>query len=161
MKLWRRKKKLVVVLLFTLNCWSKHHNAWCLAETQMALNLYNNICWERVCCCCCCKVASVVSDSVRPHRLQPTRLCCPWDSPLEWVVISFSKEREYIHIIFITVCCFNCSILLAIVNLVLCVIYKLNFVIAMYVISQLVKNPPVRQKTLVWFLGWEALLDKG
>ena len=25
--------------------------------------------------------ASVVSDSVRPHRWQPTRLCSPWDSP--------------------------------------------------------------------------------
>ena len=22
-----------------------------------------------------------MSDSVRPHRWQPTRLCCPWDSP--------------------------------------------------------------------------------
>ena len=32
-------------------------------------------------CCCCCKVASVVSDSVRPHRQQPTRLPHPWDSP--------------------------------------------------------------------------------
>ena len=32
-------------------------------------------------CCCCCKVTSVVSDSVRPHRQQPTRLPCPWDSP--------------------------------------------------------------------------------
>ena len=26
-------------------------------------------------------VASVVSDSVRPHRRQPNRLLCPWDSP--------------------------------------------------------------------------------
>ena len=26
-------------------------------------------------------VASVVSDSVQPHRQQPTRLLCPWDSP--------------------------------------------------------------------------------
>ena len=26
-------------------------------------------------------VTSVVSDSVRPHRRQPTRLSCPWDSP--------------------------------------------------------------------------------
>ena len=25
--------------------------------------------------------ASVVSDSVRPHRRQPIRLCRPWDSP--------------------------------------------------------------------------------
>ena len=27
------------------------------------------------------QVASVVSDSVRPHRRQPTRLPRPWDSP--------------------------------------------------------------------------------
>ena len=27
------------------------------------------------------EVTSVVSDSVRPHRRQPTRLCRPWDSP--------------------------------------------------------------------------------
>ena len=32
-------------------------------------------------CCCCCQVASVVSDSVRPHRRQPTGLPRPWDSP--------------------------------------------------------------------------------
>ena len=32
-------------------------------------------------CCCCCWVASVVSDSVRPHRRQPTSLPHPWDSP--------------------------------------------------------------------------------
>ena len=32
-------------------------------------------------CCCCCSVTSVVSDSVWPHRRQPTRLRRPWDSP--------------------------------------------------------------------------------
>ena len=32
-------------------------------------------------CCCCCLVALVVSDSVRPHGLQPTRLLHPWDFP--------------------------------------------------------------------------------
>ena len=32
-------------------------------------------------CCCCCQGASVVSDSVGPHRRQPTRLPRPWDSP--------------------------------------------------------------------------------
>ena len=30
---------------------------------------------------CCCWVASVLSDSVWPHRRQPTRLLRPWDSP--------------------------------------------------------------------------------
>ena len=29
----------------------------------------------------CCQVASVVSNSVRPHRRQPTRLPRLWDSP--------------------------------------------------------------------------------
>ena len=33
--------------------------------------------WE---CCCCC-IASVVSNSVRPHRQQPTRFPHPQDSP--------------------------------------------------------------------------------
>ena len=32
-------------------------------------------------CCCCCKVASVLSGTLQPHRRQPTRLPCPWDSP--------------------------------------------------------------------------------
>ena len=32
-------------------------------------------------CCYCCSVASVMSDFVRPHRWQPTRLPRPWDSP--------------------------------------------------------------------------------
>ena len=35
---------------------------------------------QGILCCYCC-VASVVSDSVRPHRRQPTRLPRPWDSP--------------------------------------------------------------------------------
>ena len=38
-------------------------------------------CCSHYSCCCCCWVASVVSDSVRPHRRQPTRLPHPWDSP--------------------------------------------------------------------------------
>ena len=32
-------------------------------------------------CCCRCQVTSVMSDSVQPHGLQPTRLFRPWHSP--------------------------------------------------------------------------------
>ena len=32
-------------------------------------------------CCCCRQVTSVLSNSVWPHRRQPTRLPCPWDCP--------------------------------------------------------------------------------
>ena len=34
-----------------------------------------------ICYAMLCKVTSVMSDSVRPHRRQPTRLPNPWDSP--------------------------------------------------------------------------------
>ena len=54
-------------------------------------------------CCCCCEVASVVSNSVRPHRWQPTRLRRPWDSPgkntgvgchflLQWMKVKSESE---------------------------------------------------------------------
>ena len=33
------------------------------------------------CCCYCCSVTSVMSNSVRLHRWQPTRLPFLWDSP--------------------------------------------------------------------------------
>ena len=41
----------------------------------------------------------VVSDSVRPHRRQPTRPLRPWDFPgkiLKWVATAFS-EMAYPH----------------------------------------------------------------
>ena len=50
---------------------------WCYFPHQM-INYMKNGQFLTHCCCC---IASVVSDSVRPHRRQPTRLLCPWDSP--------------------------------------------------------------------------------
>ena len=50
------------------------------------------------CCCCCCCVASVMSDSVGPHRWQPTRLPVPGilqARTLERVAISFSNARKW------------------------------------------------------------------
>ena len=35
--------------------------------------------WVCVCVCVCVLICSVVSDSLWPHGLQPTRLLCPWD----------------------------------------------------------------------------------
>ena len=37
----------------------------------------SSLVWQSLCCCYC----SVMLDSVRPHRWQPNRLFCPWDSP--------------------------------------------------------------------------------
>ena len=45
-------------------------------NTLNTLKMY----WQ-FCLCCCCQVTSVVSDSVWPHRRQPTRLPRAWDSP--------------------------------------------------------------------------------
>ena len=47
--------------------------------------------------CIRCYVASVVSDSVQPHRRQPTRLPVPGilqARTLEWVAISFSNAGK-------------------------------------------------------------------
>ena len=41
---------------------------------------------------------SVLSNSLRPHRLQPASLLCSWDFPgknMEWVVISSSRGSSY------------------------------------------------------------------
>ena len=49
-------------------------------------------------CCLCCRVALVVSDSVGPHRRQPTRLPIPGilqARTLEWVAISFSNAWKW------------------------------------------------------------------
>ena len=35
----------------------------------------------RFLCCCALLSHSVMSDSLQPHGLQPTRLLCPWDFP--------------------------------------------------------------------------------
>ena len=60
---------------------------WAMREAQKAI----------CCCCCCCQVASVVSNSVRPHRRQPTRLPRPWDSPGKYtgvVIYRTAKKRK-------------------------------------------------------------------
>ena len=56
-----------------------------LKDYYVANKIIDNLkCYEKyhiMLSSCCCEVTSVVSDSVQPHRQQPTRLPCPWDSP--------------------------------------------------------------------------------
>ena len=74
---------------------------------NLLMNEWKNKIWYvhkmEYCHYCCCQVASVVSDSVRPHRRQPTRLCGPWDSLgkntgeschflLQWVKVKSESE---------------------------------------------------------------------
>ena len=53
-----------------------------------------------LCCCyCCCWVTSVVSDSLRPHGLQPTRLPVPGTlqaGTLGWAATSFPSVRSHL-----------------------------------------------------------------
>ena len=61
------------------------------------------------CVLCACSVASVMSNTLQPHGLQPTRLLCPWDFPgkstgvgchrlLCYLPIVFSKQRNRDHV---------------------------------------------------------------
>ena len=62
----------------------KHYINRCLSiflgrKNKYCENKYTTKCNLQIQRCCC--IASVVSDSVWPHRWQPTRLLRPWDSP--------------------------------------------------------------------------------
>ena len=46
------------------------------------------------CCCCCCWVASVRSNSVRPHRQQPTRLSMNESPRFTISTHSFQRPRS-------------------------------------------------------------------
>ena len=46
---------------------------------HMSSKILSTLCLKHS-CCCCFEVTSVMCDSVQPHRRQPTRLLCPWDS---------------------------------------------------------------------------------
>ena len=49
--------------------------------TQTTLEFISSLRHTECAAGCRCWVALVVSDSVRPHKRQSTRLPCPWDSP--------------------------------------------------------------------------------
>ena len=49
--------------------------------------------WEAPLLACVCDRLSVLSNSLRPHRLQPARLLCLLNSPGKWVII------HYYHIV--------------------------------------------------------------
>ena len=53
------------------------NDVWRIEKTWI-IYIYINM---KIQCSCFCKVTAVVSNSVQPHRRQPTRLYRPWDSP--------------------------------------------------------------------------------
>jgi hypothetical protein len=68
------------------------------------------------------------------------------------------KQREHIHITFIVIYCYNYStVLLVIINILLCLIYKLNFITSMHIE---LKNIAVQHPVLsaVWSSHWGSLL---
>ena len=73
------------------------HGLW----FHFGLELTRNVVASSVCVCVCvcvCVSCSVVSDSLSPHRLWPSRLFCPWILQariLEWVAIPFSRGSSW------------------------------------------------------------------
>ena len=55
----------------------------CALPTGRRMSFLSNTKWRYNSDCCCCWIGSVVSNSVRPQRRQPTGLPRPWDSPGE------------------------------------------------------------------------------
>ena len=63
-----------------------------LQDGQEAEQYFFNI--EHLCSRCYCQVTSVVSDSVRPHRGQPTRLPHPWDLGCHFLLQCMKEKSE-------------------------------------------------------------------
>ena len=62
--------------------WEKKYSGSFLYKIQQGYAQRTTLHLQGGCyCCCCCCITSVVSDSVRPQRWQPTRLPRPWNSP--------------------------------------------------------------------------------
>ena len=60
----------------------KSSNQLCMLQIKYTRFMTETLCpWNTSKDVAAAAVTSVVSDSVRPHRQQPTRLRCPWDSP--------------------------------------------------------------------------------
>ena len=70
-----------LVCIIILYLWSSHFSTLNFPVRREEGTRIQDGSQGRHCCCCCCYVASVMSDSVWPHRRQPTRLPHPWDSP--------------------------------------------------------------------------------
>ena len=70
----------------------------------------------------------------------------------------FWESKNQIHITFIMVYCYNCSILLLIiiVNLLLCLLYKLNFIIGMYICIE--ERHSIHR---VWYYAWFPAISEG
>ena len=83
---------------------------------------------------------SVLSDSLQPHGLQPTRLLRPWDFPGK-IFNQILHGNRVLHWEFLPAL----SSKLSVASL----------------IAQLVKNLPAVQETPVQFLGQEDPLEKG
>ena len=60
------------ILYLELTCYTV------VANSQLQIHICMHV---FMCMCGWVLTCSVVSDSLRPHGLQPTRLLCPWDSP--------------------------------------------------------------------------------
>ena len=73
-----------------------------LVTLAFVLPYFSNldICVHMYVCVCVSAIPSVMSDSLQPFGLQPTRLLCPWDSPtriLQWVAKPTSRGSSQLR----------------------------------------------------------------
>ena len=126
------------------------------------------------------------ADSVQPHRWQPTRLPCPWDSPgkntgvgchflLQCMKVKVKNESEVSQLCPTLSDPMDCSSPGSSVHGILearvlewgaiafskiISIYNYNY-IRPFLVAQMVKNMSAMRKTWVWPLSWDYPLEDG
>ena len=127
-------------------------------------------------CVCVCVSCSVVSDSLRLHGLQPTRLFCPQNSPGKNTgmgchallqrffptQVGTANDNAGVWRETSPVCLppqgLPCSLHLQEANGI--PVFRIGQGLEGALLAQLVKNLPAMQETRVWFLGREGPLEK-
>ena len=105
---------------------------------------------------------TAMSDSSRPHGLQPTRLLRPWDFVYMYTYLEGSYAHHYIT---------NAILRYIYLNVMyMCVYVYIYIYIYIYIcthsqswaslVAQMVTNPPAMRKTWVRCLGWEDPLEE-
>ena len=87
---------------------------------------------------------SVVSDSLWPHGLQPTRLLHPWDSPGKNTGVGCQSHWMHIN---------NCFIFIAMLTFMLKLICHFYFILIWFLSCQEIRLQPLLQYIFVCFLS--------
>ena len=89
----QKHTELWAIFCVSISLWFKKsvgaYCAWTFQKGEGGTNWEGSVETYTLPCVMLCQVASVVSNSLQPHGLKPTKFLCPWDSPSKNTGVGF------------------------------------------------------------------------